>query len=162
MSLRYITSADPQHLLRAAASGFVQRAKPSAANPFPTPNYLLALRQGALRDELLELAAQAGINGWFDPPLCIFHELPRWLGVRDRPTLGDYERAVHLAAILRDVGSEVFAHDDRSDRFVDSVDTLFGELLSNGVSAEHFQAALTDRPERDDFQRGRDADLARA
>ena len=96
MPLRLVTSSDPNLLLRAAADGFLNPSPATTGDPFPTVPYLLALRQGALRDDLLDLAAQSGVRGWFDPPLCIFHELPSRLGVAERTILGDYERAVLL------------------------------------------------------------------
>jgi hypothetical protein len=162
VSLRLVTSPDPAILLRAVADAFLAKRPATAAEPFPTPPYLLALRQGTLRDDLLALAAASNIEGWFDPPLCIFHELPRKLGVRERVTLGGYERAVLLARLLRETGSEVFARLPRPDVFVDAVDGLFGELISNGVQPHTFRSALEQRADRDDFERRRDADLARA
>jgi hypothetical protein len=160
--LHLVTSSDPRALLRAAADAFLTPRPATAAEPFPTPPYLLVLRQGTLRDELLTLAAESSVQGWFDPPLCIFHELPRSLGIPERTTLGDYERAVLLAGILRDTGSNVFAQLPRPDVFVDAVDGLFGELISNGVQPPVFRSTLEQRPDRDDFERKRDADLARA
>lgn len=162
MPLRLVTSTDPALLLRAAGDGFLVRRSATPSDPFPTVLYLLALRQGGLRDDLLDSAAQLGVAGWFDPPLCIFHELPQRLGVADRPVLGDYERAVLLGRILRDVGTGVFAGLPRPDLFVDAVDTLFGELISNGVDAAAFRDALERRATDDDFERRRDGDLVRA
>ncbi len=159
MPLRLITSTDPEALLRAAAEGFLTPRPASASVPFPTVPYLLALRQGGLRDDLFDLAAGAGIPGWFDPPLCIFHELAERLGVAPRSILGEYERAVLLGRILRDSGSQVFARLKRPDVFVDAVDVLFGELLSNGVTPDGFRNALNQRADRDDFLRRRDEDL---
>lgn len=162
MPLRLITAQDPEALLRAAADGFLAPAHASGSDPFPSVPYLLALRQGGLRDDLIGIAARAGVSGWFNPPLCIFHELSSWLGVADRVVLGEYERAVLLARILRETGSRVFKHLPRPDVFVDAVDVLFGELLSNGVTPDGFREALEQRADRDDFERNRDADLCRA
>ena len=162
MPLRFITASDPALLLRAAGAAFLVPRSATPQQPFPTVPYLLALRQGALRDDLLELAAESNVAGWFDPPLCIFHELPRRLGVAERRVLGEYERAVLLGRILREVGSAVFARLPRPDLFVDAVDALFGELISNGVDAARFRTALEQRSTDDDFERKRDGDLIRA
>jgi hypothetical protein len=162
MALRFITAPNPAQRQRAAADAFLAPRPARAATPFPSPPYLLALRQGALRDDLLDLAAQSGVPGWFDPPLCIFHELSRRLGIVDRSVLGDYERAVLIARILRDTGSALFSGLPRPDLFADAVDALFGELISNGVVPTDFQSALERRLDRDDFEQKRDTDLVRA
>jgi ATP-dependent helicase/nuclease subunit B len=162
LALRLITAHDPESLLRGAAEGFLTPRPATKADPFPTVPYLLALRQGGLRDDLLDIAAADGIPGWFEPPLCIFHELAQRLGVAARPILGDYERMVSLARILRQPEHETFAKLPRPDVFVDAVDILFGELLSNGVSPESFRNALDKRSDRDDFEKKRDADLCSA
>src|SRR3954462_2826169 len=128
--LRLVTAADPTALLRAAADGFLIRRPATQSDPFPTVPYLLALRQGGLRDDLLDLAAAEKIPGWFDPPLCVFHELPERFGVAERSVLGDYERAVIVGRILSDTGTEVFAGLPRPDAFIDGVDALFGELIA--------------------------------
>lgn len=162
MAIRLITAHDPELLLRAAADDFLTPRPATATDPFPTVPYLLALRQGGLRDDLLNMAATDGIAGWFEPPLCIFHELPRWLGVANRSILGDYERMVSLAQILREPERDTFAKLPRPDVFVNAVDILFGELLSNGVSPESFPSSLDRRTDRDDFEKKRDTDLCGA
>lgn len=160
--LRLVTATDPTALLRAAADGFLVRRPATESDPFPTVPYLLALRQGRLRDDLLDLAAAEKIPGWFDPPLCIFHELPEWLGVAERSVLGDYERAVIIGRILGEVGTEVFTKLPRPDAFVDGVDSLFGELIANDTSVDAFDRALAARTDRDDFEQRRDRDLLAA
>src|SRR5215216_1501868 len=130
--LRTITACDPELLLRHAASGFLMARTATPDVPFPTVPYLLALRQGGLRDDVIEMAAAAGVKGWFDPPLCVFHELPDWLGATARTTLGDYERLVLLSRLLqRDGGGTrgTFTCEARPSAFVEAVDQLFGELI---------------------------------
>ena len=73
-----------------------------------SPSYLLALRQGGHRDDLIRLAAERGVRGWFDPPLCTFAELPRFLGSSNRQPCDDFERRVILGGVLRRLGGEVF------------------------------------------------------
>src|SRR5579883_1741514 len=161
-ALRMVVAHDPGRLLRHAANGFLVRRTPTAGEPFPTVPYLLAVRQGGLREDVIEMAAAERVAGWFDPPLAIFAELPAWLGLPERAILGDYERAVLLAAILREQGQNLFARLDRPADYVDAVDALFGDLIADGVPAARFHDALERRPGRDLFERGRDADLARA
>ncbi|MBX6365332.1 MAG: hypothetical protein IRZ00_15795, partial [Gemmatimonadetes bacterium] len=100
-TLRLILARDPAILLEAAAEGFLRPPSWSADRPFPTPDYLLALRQGGLREDLLALAAARGVPGWFDPPLCVFHELPAWLGATGLAPCGEVERAVLIGGVLR-------------------------------------------------------------
>ncbi|MEE9473162.1 MAG: hypothetical protein V3V82_04190, partial [Acidimicrobiia bacterium] len=105
--LQLIICPDPLRLLETAAEGFLTSIEATDDNPFPTPQYLLALRQGGLRDDLIRLAAERHVKGWFDPPLAIFHELPEWLGHTERKPLGDYERLVLLGAVLQQTAGNV-------------------------------------------------------
>ena len=100
--------------------------------------------------------------GWFDPPLCVFHELPEWLGSTDRKPCDDFERAVLLGGVLRRLGGEVFGRMHRAEDFIASVDRLFGELIAEGVSPERFGAALEANGQRDRFERQRDSELGMA
>ncbi|MBK5186674.1 MAG: PD-(D/E)XK nuclease family protein [Gemmatimonadaceae bacterium] len=159
--LRVVVGRDPERLLRAAADGFLTPRAATADDAFPTVPCLLALRQGGLRDDVIAMAAAARVKGWFDPPLCIFHELPARLGAPERRTLGAHERLVLLSQIVREHGSAVFDRLDRRDDFVEHVDRLFGELISEGVTADAFRAALEARPDRDGFEAERDEDLGR-
>ena len=160
--LRLRTANDPDLLLRHAASGFLVRRPATDQDPFPTPSYLLALRQGGLRDDLIALAASEKIPGWFDPPLCTFAELPERLGVPEHRTLGTLERRVLLSRILCTNGSSVFGRLANPDDFVDAVDSLFGELISEGVAPSDFRTAIDATSDRDEFEQRRDTDLAAA
>ncbi len=144
-----------------AAHGFLTPRTATIEQPFPTVAYLLALRQGGLRDDVIAMAAESGVKGWFDPPLCIFHELPRWIGAPDRTTLGEYERLVLLTRLVREHGVELFGRLDRCDDFVSHIDRLFGEMIAEDVGVEAFGRALGARVGRDAFEMRRDDDLAR-
>lgn len=139
--LELMVSADVKLLLGAAADGFLQPLSATPDDPFPTPQYLLALRQGALRDDVIRLAARKGCKGWFYPPLCIFHELPLWLGQPAAAPLGDVERLALLGSIVRGVGGEVFGRLRRLDYYLESLDRFIGELISEGTTAEEFKTA---------------------
>ena len=160
--LRLVLSSDPRRLVESGADEFLSPVRATAANPFPSPGYLLALRQGGLRDDLVAAAAARGVSGWFDPPICLFAQLPELL-VDDRLAVcGDYERLVLLADALRCTGRHVFADARRADAYVDAVDRLFGELLGEGVDADRLAAAFARPAGRDAFESGRDADLVAA
>lgn len=158
--LKLLLSHDPGRLLTSAAGGFLTTSRRREAEPFRSPPYLLALRQGGLRDDLLALAAKSGVRGWFDPPICLFAELPEWLGRTTAEPCGDYERLVLLSRALREAAPRVFARLARPEAFVDALDRLFGELVAEGVAAEDLRTALEARNDRDAFEIGRDADLA--
>ena len=103
-----IVCPDPARLLEHAANGFLLHQPGTRDEPFPSPSYLLALRQGGVRDDLLALAAARGLPGWFDPPLCVFTELPDWLGRTVREPCGEFERVVLVASVLRRAARNVF------------------------------------------------------
>jgi len=169
--LHQFVSRNPEVLLRAAASGFLEPVQGTLEQPFPSPRYLLALRQGGLRDDLIRLAAQATppVRGWFDPPLCVFKELPEWLGATNRRPCGEYERLVLVAALLRASAHHFFSTVRAPAAYVGALDRIFGELASEAVSAEQFAATLArlsateaagaPAPCRDEFERTRDAGL---
>ncbi len=108
--------------------------------PSARPPYLLALRQGGLRDDLFDLAAARGVPGWFDPPLCVFHELPGRLGASELQPLGDFERAALLGGIMRTEACPTFR--DRENDFLGAVEQLFGELRSEAVAPDTYAAAV--------------------
>jgi superfamily I DNA/RNA helicase/RecB family exonuclease len=160
--IRVTLSYDPALLLDEAASGFFEVPRGTAGNPFPSPRYLLVLRQGGLRDDLLRLAARRGWPGWFDPPLCLFAELREWLGSTDRRALSATERRVLVARILHDAGATVFTTLRRQADYVDAVDAFFGELCAADVAPAGLARALDAASDRDDFERRRDAELQAA
>ena len=51
-----VVGRDPRALLEHAADGFLTPLHGTDEKPFPTPPYLLALRQGGIRDDLIALA----------------------------------------------------------------------------------------------------------
>ncbi len=159
--LHVVRGLDPLRLLEAAAEQFLRLRTATPDDPFSTPASLLAVRQGGVRDDLIALARARGIPGWFDPPLCLFHELPAWLGGTERRPCEDFERAVLLQRLLRREGGELFGRLARPDDFLRGVDRLFGELCAEGVTPDAFADAVSSRSAADGFERQRDADLAR-
>jgi superfamily I DNA/RNA helicase len=158
--LHVVVGGDPGALLELAAEGFLRPPAAKADDPFPSPPYLLALRQGGLRDDLFDRAVARGVRGWFDPPICVFHELPAWLGATQRQPLGDFERAALLEHLMREHGGDVFR--GRESAFLGAVEQLIGELCAEDVPPETFAAAVETLGEREEFERRRDAALARA
>jgi len=159
-AVELVIARDPLLLLERAADGFLAPPRAAPGDPFPSPPYLLALRQGGLRDDLIRLAAERGLPGWLDPPLCTFQELPEWLGTGGAKPCDDLERALILGGVLREVAGDVFGRVRRPEDFIDALDRLFGDLIAEGVTPEGFRAALEGRPDRDGFERARDAELA--
>lgn len=163
VSLHLVVARDPAILLEHAADGFLEHRVGTLDDPFPTPPYLLALRQGGLRDDLMRLAARRGCPGWFDPPLCVFAELAERLGTGTRLPLTAAERQVLLTRLMRGARGRVFSHARRPEDYVDGVDRLMGELCAADVTPQTFVAALEgsekDGWRPDDFERDRDAEL---
>ena len=157
-----IICADPARLLEHAAEGFLVHQPGTAATPFPSPSYLLALRQGGVRDDLFALAAAKGIPGWFNPPVCLFSELPEWLGRTSREPCGEFERAVLVASVVKRAARAVFGRLKHQGDFLGAVERWFGELAAEGVTPDAYEAALGRVAARDDFEKSRDADLLAA
>ncbi len=59
-ALAVVSATNPRVLLETAADGFLSTVhRPSfTAQPFSSPDYLLALRQGQIREDLYRLAAE--------------------------------------------------------------------------------------------------------
>lgn len=157
--LVFVIGAEPVRLLEHAAGEFLQPLSRTPDIPFPSPSYLLALRQGGLRDDLYALAAARGVPGWLDPPLCVFHELPERLGQSERAPLGDYERLVLLDHVLRRQNGSVFGRLARVADFLDAVDRWFGELVAEGIRPEDYRAAVSGLGRREPFEERRDREL---
>lgn len=154
-----VLAHDPLLLLERAAEAFLTPLQATPAAPFPSPPYFLALRQGGIRDDLIRLAAERGVPGWFDPPLCSFQELPSRLGGTRRVPCDDFERAVILGGVLRQIGGDVFGRLHRPQDFIGALDLLFGDLVAEGVEPATLRAAMESRADRDRFELSRDAEL---
>jgi len=157
--IQLVLGSDPRRLLECAAAEFLAPPPATPASPFPSPPALLALRQGGIRDDLYALAFERGVPGWYDPPLCTFQELPKWLGSTSRIPLGDLARRALLARLVREQRG-ILGGMQHPERFVHALDRLVGELATDDVAPEAFAAALEARPERDDFERRRDGELS--
>lgn len=155
-----ILGTDPRRLLEHAAAEFLTPVNATPQNPFPSPAVVLALRQGGLRDDLFARAHERGVGGWYDPPLCTFQELPKWLGRTDRRPLTELDRRVMLGKLIREQGGAIFGRLRRPEHFLVALDRLMGELVGEGVPADAFAAALSGRAGRDQFETKRDAELA--
>lgn len=146
-------------LLERAAVGFLTRRPASAADPFPTVPYWLAVRQGGVRDDVIALATARGIPGWFDAPLRIFHELPALLGSTSRRPLSGIERGLILRRLMAESSGSVLGGARRSEQFADALDRLVGDLAAEEITPAQWRAGLDSRGDRDDFERRRDAEL---
>jgi len=157
--IELVLGIDPRLLLERAAAEFLVHQGATPEHPFPSPPAVLALRQGGIRDDLLALAHERGVGGWYDPPILTFQELPKWTGATTRRPLGDLERRALLARLVR-TQRGILGGVNHPERFVQALDRLLGELVREEVPPETFAAGLTARPDRDDFERRRDDELA--
>ncbi|MGI9078675.1 MAG: PD-(D/E)XK nuclease family protein [Gemmatimonadaceae bacterium] len=157
--LDLILGHDPAALLEAAAEGFLVTPERGAAL-WPTPPHVLAVRQGGLRDDLYALAMRRKVSGWFDPPLCVFTELPEFLGDPPGNMLGDYERVTILTGIVEARPKGVLGRAGASAALIDALDRLLGELIAEDITPEDFKRATGRVAHRDNFQRERDAEIA--
>lgn len=139
---------DPDALLRAAAD---------AEHQYRMDGILLAVRQGGIRDDVYRLAGQAGHPGWFDPPVCVFHELPERLGMPPVDSLNQTERIVLLEQLMRHHGAPILDQ----PAFVDALDTLFSELLGEAVTPDQLDAGVTGAVVLEDWDRERNQAVAR-
>ncbi len=153
-SLSSVIDPDPAALLRKAAAELLDPANSSGSGSLTTPGPLLVLRQGGLRDDLFALAAAAGVPGWLDPPVCVFHEIAVRFGATPRRPLGSFERAALIEEILHTRGQELFRN--REGAFLAAVDQFVGELASEDVTPEAFAAAVSLSGMHEPFQRIRD------
>ncbi|MBK6781463.1 MAG: PD-(D/E)XK nuclease family protein [Gemmatimonadetes bacterium] len=159
-SLLLLHGTDPRELLLHAADGFLAPPAPEDPAAFPSPRYLLALRQGGLREDLIRLAAERGHPGWLDPPLCTFQQLPEVLGATDRRPCDDFERSTILAMLIRRGSRGPLGRLRNPEAFVGAVDRLFGELLSEGITADACEAAVAPAAGKGEFEAARDTELA--
>ncbi len=162
LRIELVSAHNPERLLQQASEPLLVSPTPTpGSRPLATPDTLLVLRQGGLRDDLLALAARKRLPGWFDPPVAVFHELPLWLGAPDHVPLTDFDRAVLVQRLMRGHGGEVLSPVASQPGFIDAVDHLLGELGSAGVTPEAFHAAVRlAAPFRDPVDRARDEALA--
>jgi len=161
-TLALAIGTDPRALLSAAAADFLSPPRRNEEEHFPTPPTLLVLRQGGLRDDLLRLAGEQGIPGWFDPPLCLFSELGRRLAPNLPRAIDPIERLILVESALAVAGPTTIGRADRLPITGRETDALFGELAAEGVDGPQFRSACDAVPERDTYQRERDGALADA
>jgi len=124
--------------------------------PGPEPHAArLWLAHRTQRDAALAAAAEAGIAGWFDPPIHFLSELRSLFDIRARP-IGLLTGRLLLARLARRHGdaSGLPTTGDRGPARSHMLDGLFGELLAEGVTPNELEAALSELP-ADAFTRGR-------
>ena len=142
-------SADPGALFAHAAAPFCATGRPAHRLP------LLAVRQGGIRDELQERAARAGCVGWLGAPVVVFAELPSLLA-GDLAPLTAFERRAVIEELLERPASHRLGALRSARRFIDSLDRLLGDLVSERVSPELLAARHTGA---DAWELGRDEEL---
>lgn len=154
-------AVDPARLLARATRGLFPLPAPTESHPWPTLPAWLVLRQGGLRDDLHQRAASAGVDGWFDPPVCLFAELPRrWSELGERPLSGP-ERIALLSNVVARHAEGVFDRGGNPDAWIPSIDRHIGELIGEGITSSVFGNAVNRRADRDRFEQRRDEALVR-
>lgn len=157
--LQYVSS-DPAFLLQRAAAGFLVQPPATEADPFPTPSSWLVVRHHGLRDDLYRLAWERGVRGWFDPPLCTFREVPAAFGQVGPRGLTEPDRMRLLGRLVRAHPQGLFHGNDDAGSWINALDSLFGQLASADVAPASLRTALNAAPNRDQFERTRDTELA--
>ena len=154
-------AVDPTLLLARATRGIFPLPAPTASHPWPTLPAWLVLRQGGLRDDLHRLAANTGVLGWFDPPVCLFAELPRRWSDGGERSLSDPERIALLGAVVGRHAEGVFDRSGSADGWLPAIDRLIGELIGEGIDSRALGDAVGRRTDRDRFEQQRDECLVR-
>ena len=112
---------------------------------------------------MIRLAREAGSPGWFDKPLCIFHEIPERLGVSDSMLVGEYERLVLISELVKEIRDGPLSKARRPADFVSALDQLIGEMLGEGIEPAALSDALVASnaasSEHDTFSAARDANV---
>ncbi|HEX9165351.1 MAG TPA: hypothetical protein VF862_05545, partial [Gemmatimonadales bacterium] len=141
-------------------SATLLREAADAEHGFRMEGVLLAVRQGGIRDDIYREAGAAGFPGWFDPPVVIFGELPDRIGATRRVPLTEDERAVLLERLMASHGGRIFGRLTRPADFVDPLDSLFGELVAEGITPDRFDEAVARAHTHEEWDRERNHALA--
>ena len=146
---------DPAQLLARAVDGLFPLAPSSGEQPWPTLSAWVVLRQGGLRDDLIRLAAQQGVPGWFDAPICLFNEIEsRWAADAVHAPLNDAEREALLSALLAEHAVGLLGGTQGYEAWVPAVDHFIGEVVAEGISVAELRRAL-EATATDDASRSR-------
>lgn len=145
-----VHSAAPDALFRHAAAPFCTRGR------IEHPPPLLAVRQGGIRDELLDRAERAGCAASVDVPVVVFAELPALLAGPLAP-LTRLERRALLDDLLARAPLGALGGVRASRHVRDAIDALFGDLVAERIEPELLTRART--PDEDAWSTLRDEDL---
>ncbi len=156
-SLRLVRSGSNVALWRTCASRFLDQV---GDHPGPTGfQSAVWIAQRIQRDALYEEAASAGLAGWLNPPVYFLSELPRLFGISARP-IGLFTRRRLIGRLASEAGKDVGVPSGAGGFRGHALDSLFSELLPEGVSAQELSDALAALP-ADDFVTRRNAWIVR-
>lgn len=112
------------------------------------------------RDALYIEAAKRGLPGWLAPPIAFFSDLPELFGIR-QGRIGLLRRRALIGRLARERSGECGVGGALAERtgILHALDSLFGELLPEGVTPEQLGSAL-EGVDADDFARCRNAWVA--
>ena len=155
MSLTLVRAPDTRTLWDACGTRFLDQV---GDNPGPSDfEAHIWLAQESQVDLLYEAAHARGVKGWLGPPVTTLRHLAARFDIRER-RLGLLTRRRIISRIAGSVASDVGLRDpSRSDGVVRGhmLDTLFGELLPEGVEPDQLADALGGLGDSDAFSRSR-------
>ena len=154
MPLRIVRSATNARLWSACLEDWLSSPAGSGSAAHPCRLWLAHRRQ---RDAALEAAAEAGIAGWFDPPLHLWSDLSRLFDLRTRPigVLAGRLLVARLAAARAPTAGMPPRAGGHGPAGTHVLDGLFGELLAEGVGPDELTVRLAEQTV-DAFARRRD------
>ena len=143
MPLRLIRAPSNRELWSTCAETFLQELG-SFTGPSEPPSWLWLVHRNQ-RDSLLEMAAECGIRAWLAPPFSFLSELRSLFSIEARPVgilTGRLLVARTAVRVGREIGFERALHEHGPAR-AHMLDSVFSELLPEGVRPDALDAALT-------------------
>lgn len=141
MPARFLRASSNARVWRELTDGFLGQPGPTG-RPGTHPAFVW-LTHRIQRDCLYKNAATRRTPGWLAPPIAFLSELPELFGI-DAPSIGLLRRRAIIARLARERGGECGFGGALPERagVVQALDTLFGELLPEGVTAERLEESL--------------------
>ena len=154
MPLTILRSESTAELWARCRDGFLSEVG-ETPGPAGFSSHIWLAHRGA-RDALFEAAAGRGLPGWLSPPVSFLSELPQRFGMRQRP-IGHLTGRLLVSRIAARQYRRAGLGSGRLERGPTgshAIDSLFSELLPEGVMPDVLEAALS-RLEGDEFTRRR-------
>ncbi|MDH3427565.1 MAG: PD-(D/E)XK nuclease family protein, partial [Gemmatimonadota bacterium] len=143
MPLRIVRAGTSAALWDTCLESFL-RSLGAHAGPAPHASRLWVAHR-TQRDATLEAAAALGLPGWFDPPVHFLSELRQLFGITARP-IGILTGRLLVARLAREHGESLGLRGQAAESGParsHMLDTLFGDLLSEGVEPQTLRNVLS-------------------